>query len=300
MFVRFHLYNEGMWQKLRHWFIPHYTNNYRAKLLHNLSLFLLIIFVFGFHTFSLFLEKSPLHILGFQSSITPEQVIQQTNAQRLALGLPELKISAKLTQAARNKAIYMFSHNFWAHIAPDGTTPWQFMLKAGYNYLYAGENLAKGFHDTNHMVQAWMNSPTHRANIVSTKYKDIGVAVVPGTLQGKETVLVVQMFAAPQPNLTPPAITSNSSSTEAAKLKVPLIAQINGASNQRSFLIDESSLSKVVSLSLIFLLLLVLVLDLVIAESKNLSRRVGKNWAHIIFINLILIALTIAHAGKIL
>ncbi len=289
-----------MWQKLRHWFTPHYTNNYRAKLLHNLSLLGLIAFVVIFHFSILALEKSPLHILGFQSTITPEKVVQQTNLQRLSLGLPELKISAKLSLAAKAKADYMFQHDFWAHIAPDGTTPWQFITKAGYDYRYAGENLAKGFHNTSDMVRAWMNSPTHRANIVSSKYHDIGVAVVPGTLQGKETVLVVQMFGTPQTNqvLSSPEITQTSSSTQAAKANLPLIAQIKGSQTQP--LIDEFVLSKIVSFGLIVLLLFVLVIDLVIAESKNLSRRVGKNWAHIIFINLILISITLVHAGNIL
>lgn len=303
MFLSSSPYNGSMWSKLRHWLTPHYTNNYRAKLLHNLTLFFIIIALGSFHFLSQYLARSPLHILGFQSSITPEQVIQQTNAQRLALGLPELKISAKLTQAAQAKANYMFQHDFWAHVAPDGTTPWHFITQTGYQYLYAGENLAKGFRNTPNMIQAWMNSPTHRANIVSPKYTDIGVAVVPGTLQGKETVLVVQMFATPQkPSTSPPEIQPTSSATisSQSQTQTPLIAQVQGANYHPQPLIDEYNLSRFVSFSLIFLLLLVLVLDLVIAESKNLSRRVGKNWAHIIFINLILIALTIAHAGNIL
>ena len=288
-----------MWQKFRHWFTPHYTNNYRAKLLHNLSLFILLLAVVGFHFSLVYLERSPLHILGFQSSITPEEVIKQTNLQRLYLGLPELRISQKLTQAAQAKANYMFSHNFWAHIAPDGTTPWKFILNAGYDYTYAGENLAKDFRDTSHLVRAWMNSPTHRANIISPKYQDIGVAVVPGKLLGKDTVLVVQMFGAKKSiKTTPPTITKTSASTQnltsSTSAKTPVVAQVAGAK------VSEFSLSKTISLVIIFLMLATLILDLIVAESKNLSRRVGKNWAHIIFINLILIALSIVHAGNIL
>ena len=68
----------------------------------------------------------------------------------------------------------MFSKNYWAHFAPDGSTsPWDFIHQSGYNYIFAGENLAKGFTDANSVVAAWMNSPSHRENILSNKYKDV-------------------------------------------------------------------------------------------------------------------------------
>jgi hypothetical protein len=82
----------------------------------------------------------------------------------------------------------------WDHFGPNGETPWQFIRAEGYNYVYAGENLAKGFQTAEGVHEAWMASPTHAANIMSGNYKDIGVAVVQGVLLGKQTTLVVQMF----------------------------------------------------------------------------------------------------------
>ncbi len=281
---------------LRHWLTPHHTNNYRPRLLHHFGLTLIIALFISFNSLTRLLESSPLHILGFTSSITADEVIQQTNLERLALGLPELKVSQKLTQAAQAKARYMFAHDFWSHIAPDGTTPWQFILDAGYNYTYAGENLAKDFSATPNLMRAWMSSPTHKANIVSSHYTDIGVAVVPGKLQGKDTVLVVQMFGATQ------ASTQSSTSSQ-----VPVVAQIEiqpqslaTSSSSQSIPLNLFNAEKTISLFILTLLLLVLIADLVIAESQNLSRQVGDNWAHIIFINVVLLAISFIKAGHIL
>jgi hypothetical protein len=100
-----------------------------------------------------------------------------------------------LEQAALKKAQDMFAKNYWAHYAPDGsTTPWKFILAAGYVYKYAGENLAKDFDTSTSVMSAWMASAGHRANIVSKNYKDIGMVAVSGTLSGEETTLVVQML----------------------------------------------------------------------------------------------------------
>ena len=80
-----------MFDRLRHWLIPHHTNNYRARFLHNAGLTILIAAFLSFSAFTRLLESTPLHILGFTSSITIDEVITQTNAERLSLGLPALK-----------------------------------------------------------------------------------------------------------------------------------------------------------------------------------------------------------------
>ena len=92
----------------------------------------------------------------------------------------------------------MFNKQYWAHTAPDGKEPWDFMSEAGYSYQVAGENLARDFSTTSAMVAAWMASPTHRANIMNGRYTEIGIAVINGTLEGVETTLVVQMFGTPR------------------------------------------------------------------------------------------------------
>ena len=88
----------------------------------------------------------------------------------------------------------MIQNNYWSHTAPDGTTPWYWIINSGYDYLYAGENLAKDFIDAHSVLAAWLASPAHRNNILSKNFQDIGVAVIEGNLGGHPTILVVQMF----------------------------------------------------------------------------------------------------------
>jgi hypothetical protein len=131
------------------------------------------------------------------STVLPATVVQLTNAERADLGESTLRRSAVLDEAARLKAQHMANNEYFSHYAPDGTSPWYWFDKAGYNYAHAGENLAIHFTDSDEVVDAWMDSPTHRANIVSGKFTEIGVGTAKGTFDGYETVYVVQLFGAP-------------------------------------------------------------------------------------------------------
>jgi uncharacterized protein YkwD len=113
-----------------------------------------------------------------RESLTVEQVIQQANADRNRLGLPSLEFDHTLTLAAFAKAQDMVANNYFAHVNPEGVKPWYWFKALGYNYSFAGENLAQGFDDAHDLEQSWMASPKHRANILSPSYKDIGVAIV--------------------------------------------------------------------------------------------------------------------------
>ena len=103
-----------------------------------------------------------------------------------------------LTKAAALKADDMFSDNYWAHFAPDGTSPWYFYGKVGYSYTWAGENLARDFQTSAGVVAGWMASTAgHKENILNSNFTEVGVAVKNGVLQGEETTLVVQLFGKP-------------------------------------------------------------------------------------------------------
>lgn len=301
--------------KLRHWLLPHHTNNFRPRILHNSGLFAVIGLLLAVNVLVRLLDSSPLHILGFTSSITVDEVVRQTNERRLAAGLKTLNYSEKLADAARRKAANMLEENYWAHTSPSGKSPWVWFEAAGYKYTFAGENLAKDFGDTSRMVEAWMNSPTHKENIISSKYQEIGIAVVPGTIQGQETVLVVQLFgssagsggtvslAASTPTAVPvaaPPQVSEVKTTPAPAVKAAAPPEITVSEISQPPLVNEFKFKKYLAIGTTVLFILVLVFDLIISESRVLSRRVGKNWAHIVFINVILLAVTIVNAGSIL
>jgi hypothetical protein len=130
------------------------------------------------------------------SSITPDRVIDMVNQARIGAGLGALVENEKLNQAAQRKAEDMIKNDYFAHNSPSGKTPWSWIDKSDYDYKYAGENLAMNFTNAEDEQIAWMNSPTHKKNILSLNYKDIGVAVTEGKINGQSTIVVVQMFGA--------------------------------------------------------------------------------------------------------
>lgn len=137
-------------------------------------------------------------------SVLPAVVVQLTNEERSDLNASPLKRSSTLDAAAKLKAEHMAKNQYFAHYAPDGTTPWYWFDVSGYKYAHAGENLAIHFTDSDQVVEAWMNSPAHRDNIVSGKFTEIGVGTAKGRYQGSDTVYVVQLFGAPAALPIPP------------------------------------------------------------------------------------------------
>jgi len=91
----------------------------------------------------------------------------------------------------------MANNEYFAHYSPDGVSPWFWFGRANYNFVHAGENLAIHFTDSGDVVEAWMESPTHRANIMNGNYTEIGVGTAEGTYEGYSTVYVVQLFGTP-------------------------------------------------------------------------------------------------------
>lgn len=134
------------------------------------------------------------------SDITRSAIIELTNNDRSAQGISQLEENSKLTQAAEEKAENMIEKNYFAHTSPEGLTPWHWIDKENYDYNYAGENLAMDFTTVEKMNEAWMDSPTHRANVMSDKYFDVGVGIAQGIIDGHETTAVVQMFGSGDKN----------------------------------------------------------------------------------------------------
>ncbi|HLD50836.1 hypothetical protein A3K34_03165 [candidate division WWE3 bacterium RIFOXYC1_FULL_40_10] len=179
-------------------FLPHPIENKRATLLSNKAFavycILILLIAFLFRILPVFIPG----VLGYASDISIRDLLESTNSTRAKSGQKALVLSATLSAAAEKKAHHMFEKSYWAHISPDGVEPWAFILAEGYDYVYAGENLAKNFSQSGDVVSAWYNSPSHRSNLLSPNYDEIGFAVVNGVLDGYETTLVVQMFGRPR------------------------------------------------------------------------------------------------------
>jgi len=295
---------------LRHFFVPRESNNHRSRILHHDSLLIIITILFaGFIVIQGMKNEYP-QVLGDATSITTAQLLEYTNLERGANGLPPLKMNTDLTNAAQMKANDMFKNDYWAHVSPNGTTPWVWIRDSGYNYLYAGENLARGFNSTSDVVTAWMNSPEHRANLLSPNYTDIGFAVEDGTLTGTETTLVVQEFGSPynaegvvaasnSPSPTPiPASAivaavlppASGSGQVIGKVKVEPLAVSSGTTPQDSSPFDASTLKRNISFAMIGFFLLILALDAIVMERKKIARIFSHNVDHILFLLFILLA----------
>jgi archaellum component FlaF (FlaF/FlaG flagellin family) len=128
------------------------------------------------------------------SEITSEKLIKLVNELRAEQRIGELIVNPNLTLAAANKARDMFEHNYFAHTSPQGITPWHWIRQADYSYQYAGENLAMDFITAEGMHKALIASATHRKNILNPNYKEIGIAVLDGNFEDRQTIIAVQIF----------------------------------------------------------------------------------------------------------
>lgn len=139
------------------------------------------------------------NIIGGVPIFAKEEIISETNIFRKFLGLDGLRESSILDQAASQKLQDMISNQYFAHTSPSGISPWHWIEANNYDYVYAGENLAIGFITAKDTVEAWKNSPSHRANLANPNFKEIGIAVAPAKIQNSEGFLVVQLFGTPKP-----------------------------------------------------------------------------------------------------
>ena len=183
--------NMGKW--FSGMFIPNQKNLwkphiFRPKNLFGLAVILLVIKFVIFSWLAYYPQTSNFAI------VTSSELIELANQTRIAQGMKPLIVSSKLTEAAEKKAMDMIKQNYFSHTSPDGLSPWYWVTRAGYKYSAAGENLAKDFSESEYVHQAWMNSPSHKANILNKNYQDIGIAVVRGDINGKETTVAVQFF----------------------------------------------------------------------------------------------------------
>jgi len=138
-----------------------------------------------------FTFKKNIQAVGEESAITTTNLLNKHNEKRLEANLPMLTINDKLSASAQMKAEEMLKADCWSHYCPEGKSPWEFFNSAGYNYIYAGENLAEGFYSIDVLMNAWMNSQSHKDNILNPNFAEIGFGLAYGNYQGNENNAIV-------------------------------------------------------------------------------------------------------------
>lgn len=222
---------------VKKYFIPNEENEYVPHIMRKASIAVLsFISIFVFFV-------GVLHVVVIQntsllSAVIPDSLVVLANNNRVQNKLNSLAQNTVLQMAAQKKANDMAAKGYFAHTSPDGKSPWFWFKEVGYDFQYAGENLAVNFVDSQDVDTAWMNSPGHRANILNGKFTEIGIATAKGYYNGRETIFVVQMFGKPlrtgstrfvQKAVQPQIVSASGSSTPTSTPKLQTIQ-----SNQKS------------------------------------------------------------------
>lgn len=304
---------------LRNLFIPHKGNNYKARLLHHPTLIAVICFlVISTYFLNAFSSNFP-QVLGISTDITTEQLLTLLNQKRQENSLHGLSLNPELSAAALNKANDMIANNYWAHNSPEGKTPWAFIKEAGYTYVYAGENLARGFTTSSDVTNAWMDSPSHKANMLSSNYTEVGFAVITGTLNGEETVLVVQELGNRNLAVLPKTQTIQEETVQVQEpgdeslksyqvasqseqeLQIPTPQSLFASSQVvRKPMIDSSKLTSNLSVLLVVLVVFTLISEMAILERRKIFNFARHNPDHIFFLISILLIMFILGRGMVL
>lgn len=149
-------------------------------------------------------ENQKSGVLAYSTEISSKQLLTSTNQKRNENKKSTLAINETLSAAAQAKANDMAMNNYWSHYTPSGEAPWIFIDKAGYSYMKAGENLAYGFATSKDTITGWMNSPTHKANMLDGAFTEVGFGFANAedfNNSGEETI-VVAMYGQPSGNDT--------------------------------------------------------------------------------------------------
>lgn len=323
-------------EHVAHLFFPRSSNDHRAKLIQSDSIFALASLLIALQLLIRSFPAIGIRILGYASNIPPEKIVELTNAKRTAAGLPALTYNSSLAVAAKAKGEHMLANDYWAHTAPDGTEPWKFFANVGYKYKYAGENLARDFSNPDSAMDAWMASPSHKENILSSRYREIGVAVVEGDLAGSDTTIIVQLFGSPTSTEQVPVAKAFNESTPtpaptkppqqlvlvtAAPTAIPTVmptalpttiltptptesGQLTNATTEPQSplgtLISPFDTTKSVSLLAILVVIAVMIIDGVVVYKKKIPRLTGRTIAHLAFLATILAIALISRSGIIL
>lgn len=209
-----------LFHTLKHDFVPHKGNNHKPHFLRSEAMFTTLLLMMVVELLFLGQILFVFNKTGLLANILPGVLTLLTNEDRAQNNAGALTENLLLTQAAQIKANDMAARGYFSHVNPDGQQPWYYFDMVGYKYKYAGENLAVNFFESEDVARAWMNSPTHRANIVNQNFTEIGIGVANGVYQGRNTVFVAQLFGTPL-SIPKVAIASTPQNVTATPTPVP-------------------------------------------------------------------------------
>ena len=169
-----------------------YNSHMKKSIRQSIVCFLILLF-------PIFLPVAHIYAVEPLPILNAGSILAYTNAQRYKEGIPLLASNVQLSEVARRKMIDLFARQYFAHESPTGDSVSDLAHDAGYEYIVVGENLALGdFGSSKAVVDAWMNSPGHKKNILSKSYSEIGIAVGRSTYKGRNTWIAVQSFGFPK------------------------------------------------------------------------------------------------------
>lgn len=187
----------GFKRWFKKYFIPHEGNEHKPHFLRwEMTLIILCVVLISELIFLLQITFV-LPRSSFFGQVLNSVISFETNKARAENAIQPVKINPLLSEAAQLKADDMVRNNYFAHTSPEGITSWYWFKKVGYEYIYAGENLAINFFESKEVVDAWMKSPTHRENILDKKFTELGIGIANGIYEGRQAVFVVQMLGKP-------------------------------------------------------------------------------------------------------
>ncbi len=172
---------------------------------------------------------------AFFSNIAEQDIINLSNEIRLEQQLGKLKPNHLLIEAAQKKAEDILKHETFEHNFND-TTFSDWVKDSQYDYYYVGENLAIDFLVSEKVMNAWMDSETHRANILNENFTEIGVAVVDGKFKDRNTTIVVQIFGSPMSSIVNAGEISSINQIDPNE-EVPVLSNQNNSNKVNNFLI---------------------------------------------------------------
>lgn len=212
-------------------FIPHESNNHKPLVLRpkSLTTYIIVALLVKFSVTGFLFTAYPSE--AELSAIVSANMVSLMNQSRVAADVNPLTHNATLASFAQLKGQDMVDRDYFAHDTPEGKRPWEWINRADYDYVYAGENLAMDFITAEVVHAAFLKSPAHRKNILNPKYTEVGIAVLHGELDGRRTTLLVEFFGtqrndldtlalADQPAVTPTLDQADQTPAEIAGVEI--------------------------------------------------------------------------------